>query len=59
MTEFKRRHRGTPAALDLKSADNCLQANDWTVFTLNGDATPNDRFNYPARLAQRNRAEGP
>jgi hypothetical protein len=43
----------------LQWADNCLQANDWTDFTLNGDAAPNDRFNHPARLAQRNRAESP
>jgi len=38
------------AALDFKWADNCLQANDWTDFTLNGDAAPNDRFNYRAQL---------
>jgi len=23
---------------------------DWTDFTLNGDAAPNDRFNYRAQL---------
>ena len=38
-----------PATLDFKWADNCLQALDWTDFTLNGDAAPNDRFNYRAR----------
>ncbi len=37
-----------PAKLDFKWADNCLQARDWTDFTLNGDAAPNDRFNYRA-----------
>jgi hypothetical protein len=26
-----------------------LQAGDWTDFTLNGDAAPNDRFNYRAQ----------
>jgi hypothetical protein len=51
--------KAPPAALDFKWADNCLQADDWTDFTLNGDAAPNDRFNYRARLAQRNRAESP
>jgi hypothetical protein len=45
--------KAPPAALDFKWADNCLQANDWTDFTLNGDAAPNDRFNYPARLAEK------
>jgi hypothetical protein len=41
-----------PAMLDFKWADNCLQAGDWTDFTLNGDAAPNDRFNYRAVLTK-------
>jgi hypothetical protein len=40
-----------PAQLDFKWADNCIVAGDWTDFTLNGDAAPNDRFNYRALLA--------
>ncbi len=40
-----------PAQLDFKWADNCIATGDWTDFTLNGDAAPNDRFNYRARLA--------
>lgn len=40
-----------PATIDFKWADNCLSAApDWSDFTLNGDAAPNDRFNYRARL---------
>lgn len=39
-----------PAFVDFKWADNCLRAGDWTDFTLNGDAAPNDRFNYRAVL---------
>lgn len=39
-----------PAFLDFKWADNCFRADDWTDFTLNGDAAPNDRFNYRALL---------
>ena len=31
---------------DFKWADNCHEKGDWTDFTLNGDAAPNDRFNY-------------
>ena len=31
---------------DFKWADNCYEKGDWTDFTLNGDAAPNDRFNY-------------
>jgi hypothetical protein len=41
--------KSPPATLDFKWADNCLQAGDWTDFTLNGDAAPNDRFNYRAQ----------
>ena len=40
--------KSPPARLDFKWADNCLQAGDWTDFTLNGDAAPNDRFNFRA-----------
>lgn len=43
--------RKSPAAtLDFKWADNCIAEGDWTDFTINGDAAPNDRFNYRARL---------
>ena len=31
---------------DFKWADNCYETGDWSDFTLNGDAAPNDRFNY-------------
>lgn len=34
--------------LDFKWADNLQQTGDWSDFTLNGDAAPNDRFNYRA-----------
>ncbi len=39
-----------PATLDFKWADHCHARGDWTDFTLNGDAAPDDRFNYRARL---------
>lgn len=39
-----------PATLDFKWADNIQQTGDWSDFTLNGDAAPNDRFNYRAVL---------
>ncbi|MBK9140031.1 MAG: hypothetical protein IPM17_14890 [Verrucomicrobia bacterium] len=39
-----------PRQFDFKWTDNCESAGDWTDFTLNGDAAPNDRFNYRARL---------
>ena len=41
--------KSPPPRLDFKWADNCLQAVDWSDFTLNGDAAPNDRFNYRAQ----------
>lgn len=41
--------KSPPPQLDFKWADNCLQAGDWPDFTLNGDAAPNDRFNYRAQ----------
>ncbi len=39
-----------PYAIDFKWADSIQQTGDWSDFTLNGDAAPNDRFNYRARL---------
>jgi len=39
-----------PDQFDFKWADNCIASGDWTDFTLNGDAAPNDRFNYRAVL---------
>ena len=39
-----------PDQFDFKWADNCIAAGNWTDFTLNGDAAPNDRFNYRAVL---------
>ena len=39
-----------PPAIDFKWADHCHAKGDWTDFTLNGDAAPNDRFNYRAVL---------
>lgn len=40
-----------PATIDFKWADHCYAKGDWTDFTLNGDAAPNDRFNFRAKLA--------
>lgn len=39
----------TPANVDFKWADNCIDTGDWSDFTLNGDAAPNDRFNFRAQ----------
>ena len=39
-----------PAHLDFKWADNIQQTGDWSDFTLNGDAAPNDRFNFRAKF---------
>jgi hypothetical protein len=39
-----------PATIDFKWADNIQQTGDWSDFTLNGDAAPNDRYNYRARF---------
>ena len=44
--------RRLPTTLDFKWADHCFQRGDWTDFTLNGDAAPDDRFNYRAVLKQ-------
>lgn len=37
-----------PMTLEFKWADNIQQTGDWSDFTVNGDAAPNDRFNYRA-----------
>jgi hypothetical protein len=37
-------------AFDFKWADNLQQTGDWSDFTINGDAAPNDRYNYRALL---------
>jgi hypothetical protein len=37
-----------PVTLDFKWADNLQQTGEWSDFTLNGDAAPNDRFRYHA-----------
>jgi len=42
--------KSPPATLDFKWADNCIAVGDWTDLTLNGDAAPNDRFNFRARM---------
>lgn len=39
-----------PATVDFKWADNIRQTGDASDFTLNGDAAPNDRFNFRARF---------
>lgn len=39
-----------PAMLDFKWADACGDGGDWSEFTLHGDAAPNDRFNFRARV---------
>ena len=46
-------YKAAPASLDFKWADNCLQACEWSDLTLNGDAAPNDRFNYRVRFAEK------
>ncbi|MEO5916385.1 MAG: hypothetical protein ABIS50_19265 [Luteolibacter sp.] len=42
--------KSRPVNLDFKWADNLQQTGDWSDFTVNGDAAPNDRFNYRARI---------
>jgi hypothetical protein len=37
-----------PVTLDFKWADNIQQSGDASDFTLNGDAAPNDRYNFRA-----------
>jgi hypothetical protein len=39
-----------PATLAFKWADHPGQTGDWSDFTLDGDAAPNDRWNYQIRL---------
>jgi hypothetical protein len=39
--------------IDFKWADNIQQTGEWSDFTLNGDAAPNDRFNYRALLGEK------
>lgn len=39
-------------AFDFKWADNIQQTGDWSDFTLNGDAAPNDRYNFRAILSR-------
>ena len=41
-----------PATVDFKWVDNLQQTGDASDFTLNGDAAPNDRFNYRGVLAK-------
>ena len=41
-----------PATIDFKWADHCFKKGDWTDFTLYGDAAPDDRFNFRAKLAK-------
>ncbi len=38
------------AGVDFKWSDNCFERGDWSDFTVNGDAAPNDRFNYRANF---------
>jgi hypothetical protein len=42
---------GQPA-FDFKWADNLQQTGDWSDFTLNGDAAPNDRYNFRAIISR-------
>ncbi len=44
--------RQAPARLDFKWADHPRPTGEWSDFTLNGDAAPNDRFNFRAEPAQ-------
>jgi hypothetical protein len=38
--------------IDFKWADNIAQTGDASDFTLNGDAAPDDRFNYRANIGE-------
>ena len=42
-----------PATLDFKWADHCFAQGNASDFTLNGDAAPDGRFRYRARLGAR------
>ncbi len=39
-----------PRAVDFKWTDNCEDDHTWRDFSLHGDAAPNDRFNFRAKL---------
>jgi hypothetical protein len=41
---------GNKFGIDFKWADNLQQSGEWSDFTLNGDAAPNDRFNFRASV---------
>ncbi len=41
-----------PAMFDFKWADGIQQSGEWSDFTINGDAAPNDRYNFRARLGK-------
>jgi hypothetical protein len=41
--------------LDFKWTDNIRPTGEWSDFTLNGDAAPNDRFNYRAKMTIKTR----
>jgi hypothetical protein len=41
---------GNQFGLDFKWSDNLQQTGEWSDFTLNGDAAPNDRFNFRANV---------
>ncbi len=47
-----------PPTLDFKWADNCLQNGEAVELTINGDAAPNDRFNFRA-IPEKNKAAKP
>ena len=40
------------SAFDFKWADNIQQTGDWSDFTINGDAAPNDRYNFRAMFSK-------
>ena len=40
-----------PAVIDFKWVDNLQETGEWGDLTVNGDAAPNDRYNYRANLA--------
>ncbi len=42
--------RTLPSAVDFKWADDIEQTGEWSDFYLNGDAAPDARFNYRAKL---------
>jgi alpha-L-fucosidase len=46
--EDHRKNFGDQATFGFK--DNIQQTGDWSDFTLNGDAAPNDRFNFRAKF---------